>query len=118
MDSWDDELQRRLQERDIVLSAPLWGRGTLESTDEARHLEEHVAEQWAWMTSGLEQAGLEQERRPLLLYPEQPKLELDTQTNKMMIEFTLPAGCFATSVLRELIDYRDQQKISFKDEKA
>ena len=118
VDSWDDQLQRRLQERDIVLSAPLWGRGTLESTDEARHLEEQVAEQWAWMASGLEQAGLEQERRPLLLYPEQPKLELDIQANKMMIEFTLPAGCFATSVLRELIDYRDQQKISFKDEKA
>ena len=27
VDSWDDQLQRRLQERDIVLSAPL-GRGT------------------------------------------------------------------------------------------
>ncbi|WP_397472532.1 tRNA pseudouridine(13) synthase TruD [Rheinheimera sp.] len=39
------------------------------------------------------------------LLPQQ--LTMQQQGEDMVLSFALPAGCFATSVLRELVNYRD-----------
>ncbi|QDF68600.1 tRNA pseudouridine(13) synthase TruD [Shewanella sp. SNU WT4] len=110
---WDDTLTERLAEKDIQLSAPLWGRGALPSQADALALEQAALVDYAAHCNGLEQAGLDQERRTLLLRPEGLKAKaLDNDT--VQLEFMLPAGCFATAVLRELCEYQDVQEMQFQ----
>mgnify|MGYP001061106719 CR=1 FL=1 len=95
----DDEILKRLMEKDILLSAALFGKGELATAEEALELEnEVVSEHENWLEL-LEQQGLKQERRAVRVSPE--KMEWQQEGNDMLVSFELPAGCFATSVLRE-----------------
>ncbi|MGX9461921.1 tRNA pseudouridine(13) synthase TruD [Shewanella sp. A14] len=105
---WDDVLNTRLAEKDIQLSAPLWGRGTPLAQDEALAVELAPLTDLSTDLQGLEEAGLSQERRPLLLEPQGLKWQFDADT--LTLEFVLPAGSYATSVLRELAKYQDVQE--------
>lgn len=95
-------LQQRYDEQDLAPSAPLWGRGSLPSQDEALALEISVANAWPDVTRCLEEGGLKQERRPVKIWPEQ--LEWHAGGDTLTLSFSLPAGCFATSVLRECVN--------------
>ncbi|MEW7866295.1 tRNA pseudouridine(13) synthase TruD [Aeromonas diversa] len=99
------ELAARLASGDVQLTAPLWGRGRLASQHEAAAFEEAALSSLAEWREGLEKAGLDQERRPLLLRPEAMSWQLEDDT--LTLSFFLPAGAFATSVVRELIDARE-----------
>ncbi|WP_350431449.1 tRNA pseudouridine(13) synthase TruD [Shewanella sp. H8] len=110
--AWDDVLNARLAEKDIQLSAPLWGRGTPLAQDEALTVEMTPLADLSIDLQGLEEAGLSQERRPLLLEPQGIKWQFDADT--LTLEFVLPAGSYATSVLRELADYQDVQELQRK----
>ena len=57
------------------------------------------------MTQKLEDLGLKQERRAINLFPNE--LEWSWADNTLNLIFSLPAGTFATSILRELIDVQD-----------
>ena len=93
----------RLDKREICLTAPLWGAGELASELDAREYETSVLSDYQEIQAGLAKNGLKQERRPLLLIPEKfSAIWLDESSVK--IDFYLPAGCYATSVLRELIN--------------
>jgi len=98
-----DELQPRLDRFDIHPSAPLWGRGQLRSKREALALEQGVVAELKSWCSGLEHAGLKQERRATRLLPGDMAWSLlDEQTLKL--SFFLPPGCYATTVLSELVE--------------
>lgn len=99
------ELAARLASGDVQLTAPLWGRGRLASQGDAAVFEETALEALAEWRDGLEKAGLEQERRPLLLRPEAMSWSLTPEV--LTLSFFLPAGAFATSVVRELLDARE-----------
>lgn len=94
---------QRLQEREVCLTAPLWGAGELTSTDDALKYELNCLHSFTDLQQGLAKEGLKQERRPLLLLPEQFNYEWLSE-NSVRINFYLPSGCYATSVIRELID--------------
>lgn len=81
-------------------SGPLWGRGRSKATGELEHLEDAVLSEWKDWCNGLEHAGLVQERRPLLLLPQKPSFSW--QDKNLQISFSLAAGEFATSILREI----------------
>ena len=116
-ENWDDILLTRLAEKDIQLSAPLWGRGTLPSQGQANEMEMTAIADLTQDCDGLEKAGLDQERRSLILQPEGLKHhQVDEKT--IVIEFMLPAGCFATSILRELCLYDDVQERLFRERMA
>jgi tRNA pseudouridine13 synthase len=101
----DDELARRLAEGDVHPSGPLWGAGELPTRGAARALEEAVAGAEPELARGLAAAGLRQERRALRLLAQELRATwLDATT--LRLEFALPAGSFATALLRELVDYR------------
>ncbi|MBM7071939.1 tRNA pseudouridine(13) synthase TruD [Shewanella sp. 202IG2-18] len=104
-EKWDDTLTQRLVDNDIQLSAPLWGRGELPALGAAADLENAALNDFSADKEGLEKAGLEQERRPLLLKPENLQYEFDN--DMLVLEFALPAGSFATSVLREIVNVTD-----------
>jgi len=118
--AWDDVLTTRLAEKDIELAAPLWGRGTPLAQGDALAVEMMPLAEFSADLQGLEEAGLTQERRPLLLEPQGMKWQFDADT--LTLEFILPAGSYATSVLRELVDYQDvqesQRKVMVADQQA
>jgi tRNA pseudouridine13 synthase len=101
-------LNKRLAEKDIQLSAPLWGRGNTLAKDDALALEMAALKDVSDDLLALENAGLTQERRPLLVEPQGMKWQFDSDI--LTLEFMLPAGSYATSVLRELADYQDVQE--------
>lgn len=97
-----DELNSRLESGDIHPSGALWGRGDLASSDCVAELEMQIAGECEVFTKGLEMAGLQQQRRALRVLPDKLTSQwLDEQT--MKLSFSLPAGSFATALLRELV---------------
>ena len=99
----DAELAARLQRFDIHPTGPLWGRGELRTSGQARALElQAVADgQSLRLRDGLERAGLEQERRALRLRPEGLTWRWPS-AHVLELEFTLPPGTYATALLAEL----------------
>ncbi|MFM1988043.1 MAG: hypothetical protein RJA99_1000 [Pseudomonadota bacterium] len=83
-------------------TGPLWGRGRVSTTDQAQALENDVAGRHATVCGGMEYAGLDQERRALVASPAQLSWEWP-QADRLVLAFSLPAGCFATSVLNEIL---------------
>lgn len=99
----DDEIKQRLLENDIHISAPLFGKGEFETKGQILELETKIANEHAnWQQMLIEQ-GLKQERRSILLNPE--NLTWQVKGNDLLISFDLATGCFATSVLRECVDF-------------
>ena len=93
----------RLAILDLHPTGPLWGEGESPAAGAAQPLEQGLATREPALTAWLAKAGMAHERRILRLpiadltwhYPEPEILQL---------QFVLPAGCFATAVVRELVD--------------
>ena len=98
----DPDILPRLNALDIHPTGPLWGAGSLVTAEEAGSQEKSLPEIFSVFTSGLEKAGLKQERRSLRLIPENLRITPDDDKS-LVIEFTLPKGTYATSVLREMV---------------
>lgn len=97
----DDTLLQRLEEGDVNLTGAMWGRGEPMIVGQARQWEKTQLAPWAEVLERLEHLGLRQERRSLRLRPIglEARAEFERQ---WWLEFELPSGAFATSVLREL----------------
>jgi tRNA pseudouridine13 synthase len=99
---FDDVLATRLAQGDIHPSGPLWGQGEPPTAAAAGELERTVAEQYRDLAEGLAAARMDQDRRPLRLLPKDLLWRwLDDET--LESSFELPAGAYATVVVRELI---------------
>lgn len=81
-------------------TGPLWGRGRPLVQGELALVEQQVLAPWSSWCDALEHQGLSQERRPLLLQPVDSSWQW--QDGDLLLSFTLAAGEFATSVLREV----------------
>ena len=107
-----DESQARLDAFDIHPTGPLWGEGELRSDGIAREVELGALEgdTASRLRTGLERAGLKQERRALRLQPSELRWQwLDDAA--LELRFALPPGCYATTVLRELGDITDAAEV-------
>ncbi|MCK8043511.1 tRNA pseudouridine(13) synthase TruD [Shewanella sp. 1CM18E] len=111
-EQWDDTLTQRLAKKDIQLSAPLWGRGLPLAQADAATCEADALAELTVDREGLEQAGLNQERRALLLEPQHLQYQVDEDT--ITLKFALPSGSYATSLLRELFLYQDVKELARK----
>lgn len=100
-DDGSEDLVPRLAAREIHITGPLWGRGELMSLADVRDLEQQAGEAYPRFCDGLERAGLNQERRALRVNVTDMGWEQETDT-EFVLEFSLPAGSYATAVLREL----------------
>ncbi len=93
----------RLAILDLHPTGPLWGEGVSPAAGATHEIERAVAAKEAALCDWLISAGMAHERRILRLpiggltwhYPEPDILQL---------EFVLPAGCFATAVVREIVE--------------
>lgn len=104
-DKWDQVLADRLDKKDIHPSGPMWGSGELQSEDLCAALEMEVVGAEEKLKTGLEQMGLDQERRSLRTMPRNLEYTIEDDSS-MSIKFSLPKGAYATALLRELVKLR------------
>lgn len=97
----DEKLQQRLSQWDLHPSGPLWGWGAPPCGSELNVLEAGWLAPYETFRTGLEQAGMAQERRSLRLAAE--GLDWACEGNTLTLRFTLAAGSYATAVLREVV---------------
>jgi tRNA pseudouridine13 synthase len=97
------ELQRRVDEKALMITAALPGSGEWGTRGDALALEEAAVADETSLQALLLREKVEAARRAMLLYPQRLSWEwLDDAT--VTLRFWLPAGSFATSVVRELIN--------------
>lgn len=95
-------LQQRLQQGEIQITAPLAGDGELGTQSVALAFEQQQLVKYDILLSLLHRERVECARRMLLVQPKEMSWSwLDRET--LQLNFWLPAGSFATSVVRELI---------------
>jgi tRNA pseudouridine13 synthase len=98
---WTVDLARRLAAFDIDPTGPLVGEGELRTTARVRALEEQAIAPYRDLAEGLAATGMAQQRRALRLRVDGLIHEWEAD-GSLVVEFRLPAGSFATVVLREL----------------
>jgi len=84
-----------------VATGPLWGRGRVQASAEVVAFEQQALEEHLSIAEELEFAGLKQERRALQLDVQNLRWSFEAQ-HTASLQFFLPPGGYATSVLREL----------------
>ncbi len=108
-DEVDDSIRKRFSEKDIDITAPMWGAGELMSTKQIQVFEQSIGSQFQAFCDGLAKFGLKQERRRIRLCVDNANITVtkDGENNTVVLDFSLPAGSYATTVIRELLDYTD-----------
>lgn len=97
----DAELGRRCREGDVYPTGPLAGEGGLLPEGEAGAIERAALAEVEPIPARLAGAGLRGERRALVARPASLRHEL--QDGSLLLAFELPRGCYATSLLREVV---------------
>jgi tRNA pseudouridine13 synthase len=97
-----DTLQPRVNSNELLITAPLPGDGPLGTTDAAEAFEQGCLAECATLLSLIKRERVEPARRAVMLQP------LDISWKRwddvtLELKFWLPAGSFATSVVRELM---------------
>ncbi|CAB0149863.1 tRNA pseudouridine synthase D [Pseudidiomarina piscicola] len=98
----DEEILRRWQEGDILLSAPMAGSWRGEWHEHLSEFEHQVLEPEADLVAGLKQQRVDLARRALLIKPTAAEFK-QLDESSVELRFTLVKGSFATSLLRELM---------------
>ncbi|HAT8122500.1 TPA: tRNA pseudouridine(13) synthase TruD [Legionella pneumophila] len=101
--SMDEQLLQRIGEKDVSPASPLPGRSKNLVKGPALQIINEVYAEWSAWLDGLEKNGLEEAWRANILYPEQIEYRINQGT--VELSFVLPAGAYATVVLRELVQY-------------
>lgn len=102
----DAAIAQRLLAQEIHPSGPLWGAGVQALSGAAAELEQQVLGEWPEWGAELARLGLRHERRAL-------RLRLDRlcwrwlEEGALELSFPLPAGSYATALLRELVVVRE-----------
>ena len=110
---WGKTLTGDVFDDEGLPTGALWGRGRVVAADAAGDLENRIAKQHASLCEGMEHAGLSQERRTLAAIPKEMTWQwLDD--SQLQLSFSLAAGYYATSVLREVLDAQEPGR--FKSE--
>jgi tRNA pseudouridine13 synthase len=115
LDEVDSTIEQRFIDKDLDITATMWGAGELMTSNDPLALEQVIADKNPEFCQGLPRFGLKQERRRIRLTVSDTDLELLSASessiregkNAVKISFFLPPGSYATTVLRELLNYQD-----------
>lgn len=106
---WDDKLKLRLQSFDVHLTGLMAGKKVSSdkyaSWGKAADIESRVLEKFPVLAEGLIRFGVEASRRSLRFRPKTLDWqweESDSGGSNLLLNFELPKGAYATSLLREL----------------
>lgn len=107
-DDGSDDIEQRLASQSIHPTGPLWGKGPSLAQGSCLQLETAIAANWPELCQGVVDAGMKQERRALRLLVENFSWQFDNEQT-LVVSFDLPAGAYATMVLREIVDADSQR---------
>jgi tRNA pseudouridine13 synthase len=105
----DAEIHRRLAAKTIHPSGVLWGKGAVDVSADAYVIEQKIIGANDELTEGLVTYGVDKARRALRVNVGNLEWEFGNQSI-LQLRFTLPAGSYATSVLREIIAAKNIDK--------
>jgi len=105
-DAADPDIQARCKSQDLHPTGPLVGEGESGVTGKVAALEGDVITAQQELADGLARFRLKTERRPLRMRVIDLEWEFDGDRS-LILRFSLRSGCYATAVLRELLEYRD-----------
>lgn len=105
----DSEIPARIESGDLSPTGPMSGKEKLNVTHDAAILENKILGQNPELVEGLLKAGLKAARRSLRVIPEDFIFEWQDKET-LVLSFTLPPGCYATTLLRELVNYQDASR--------
>lgn len=100
-DMIDETISRRLAENQLHPTGTLFGKGNTRLTSTALMLEQNLFQKFSSFTQGLLEFDLETDRRALRVMLQ--NLTWQFGENTLKLSFNLPAGSYATSMLREII---------------
>ena len=92
------QLQRRLAQQDVLLTAPLIGEEGKSAVD----FENEIFAQHQALFPLMRQERMKAARRPILMQPQQ--FQWQFEPNGLRLKFYLPAGSYATALIRELVN--------------
>ena len=92
------QLQQRLAQQDVLLTAPLIG----EEEKSAVGFEHEIFAQHQALFSLMRQERIKAARRPILMHPKH--FQWQFEPNGLRLQFALPAGSYATALIRELVN--------------
>jgi len=102
-------VEKRISENQLYQTSeggdtgPLWGRGRSPVGGVIGEIESHVLAPWHDWCYALEHAGLTQQRRSVLVRPENIVSDW-IERDQLKLQFSLPKGCYATVLLREIAE--------------
>ena len=92
------QLQQRLAQQDVLLTAPLIGEEEKSAVDfENEFFAQHQA-----LFALMRQERMKAARRPILMQPQH--FQWQFKPNGLRLQFVLPAGSYATALIRELVN--------------
>ena len=94
-------LQVRLENQDILLTAPLIGEDVLAASD----IENEIVNQHSVFDPLMKQERMKAARRPLLMKAKAFSWAFEPEG--LRLKFYLPAGSYATALVRELVNYTE-----------
>ena len=92
------QLQQRLAQQDVLLTAPLIGEEEKSAVD----FENEIFAQHQALFPLMRQERMKAARRPILMQPQQ--FQWQFEPNGLRLQFDLPAGSYATALIRELVN--------------
>ena len=96
------QLQQRLIQQDILLTAPLIGEEDKSEVD----FENDIFAQHQALFDLMRQEHMKAARRPILMQPQQ--FQWQFEPNGLRLKFYLPAGSYATALVRELVNITNE----------
>lgn len=100
------ELDARVLAADIHPTATLWGEGAPLASADAARVETGVAARFPDLAAGLENARIHAASRALRVRVSE--LSVDIRPGTAWLEFYLPKGAYATTVLAQVVDYESR----------
>lgn len=104
IDQPDEDIVRRCREGDIHPTGPLWGDGDPPTRHGALEREQEIANRFEVLRKGLADTRMDHDRRALRVMPQGLSAEWRDDAT-VQLRFVLPAGSYATVLLRELAEY-------------
>ncbi len=98
----NDAVQARIATGEWAITGAMVGDNALPCTDAAAEMEWAILNEEPDLLKLVRDNRMRQDRRALLLFPQDLTWEQDG--NDLVLSFGLPAGAFATALVRELID--------------
>lgn len=92
------QLQQRLAQQDVLLTAPLIGEEEKSAVD----FENEIFAQHQALFALMRQERMKAARRPILMQPQH--FQWQFEPNGLRLQFALPAGSYATALIRELVN--------------